>query len=278
MLTVNPIKHENLAKQAVSLPHVPVTKWQAKFPIEFQQSSYTIKTADSLDEFHEVLALRKEVFLDEFAGGSPLESDFDDYDLDADFLIIKQKGEIVASYRLISSRVSTKFYSSSEFYSDGFFSSSASKVELSRACVRKGQRASIALHLLWRGLVQYLQATDAQYLFGCSSIQTLDIEKVVNAYRQLKEKDALSNEISVSPRPDYCLLDVHSLAENDRLKPKTDEDLIPPLLQGYLRAGAKVYGTPAFDLSFGCIDFFTALDLNHLAPDFHKKYIVQQFQ
>ncbi|MCB5295473.1 MAG: hypothetical protein LHW52_02880, partial [Candidatus Cloacimonetes bacterium] len=41
-------------------------------------------------------------------------------------------------------------------------------------------------------------------------------------------------------------------------------DRIPSLLNSYLKAGAKVCGSPALDRSFKCIDFLTLLDVSEL--------------
>ena len=47
---------------------------------------------------------------------------------------------------------------------------------------------------------------------------------------------------------------------------------IPPLLLSYLRAGSKVYGKPALDKDFGCIDFMTILNLKDLTRFYKKRY------
>ena len=47
---------------------------------------------------------------------------------------------------------------------------------------------------------------------------------------------------------------------------------IPSLLRSYISAGAKVYGAPARDLEFQCIDFFTILNLEELNSSYEKRY------
>ena len=41
--------------------------WTAKLSFKIQQGKYTIKVADNISEFNQVLELRKQVFLSEFA-------------------------------------------------------------------------------------------------------------------------------------------------------------------------------------------------------------------
>ncbi|SMF05197.1 GNAT family N-acetyltransferase [Pseudobacteriovorax antillogorgiicola] len=267
----------SMAEQAnKSLPQ----SWQAKLPFEIQQSSYTIKTANSKAEFDKVLELRREVFLSEFASHDISDqSDFEAFDLDADFLIIMQGEEVIASYRLIYSDYSKNFYSASEFDIKPFLKNSSRTLELSRACVKKGKRAGIALHLLWRGIAEYMTRSGAQFLFGCSSVQSLDLQEIVNIYRFLKQEGVLSDEFDICPHANYHLIKVEGMLTGKQSEPEVvDSSLIPPLLLGYIKAGAKIYGAPAVDLRFGCIDFFTVLDFERLSKSFLRKYIQRQIQ
>ncbi|NLO44190.1 MAG: hypothetical protein GX106_04435 [Candidatus Cloacimonetes bacterium] len=49
------------------------------------------------------------------------------------------------------------------------------------------------------------------------------------------------------------------------------KDRIPSLLMSYLNVGAKVYGSPALDREFQCIDFLTLLDTRNLLSDKLRK-------
>lgn len=257
------------------------TNWEPKLAIELRQNLYTIKTADSLAEFHQVMDLRREVFLEEFASMPPGQKlhDYESFDQEADFLIIKERDEIIATYRLICSKFSQKFYSASEFTIDEFIASPGIKLELSRACVKKGKRSSIALHLLWRGIAEYMMRTGARYLFGCSSVKTMDLQTIVRLYSFLRKEEALDSRFDIKPLPDYHIIDTHGLiGQNISAGERIDIRSVPPLFLGYLKAGAKVYGAPALDLKFGCIDFFTVLDFNSLSSSYLRKYIKSQIQ
>ncbi len=261
-----------------TLPTLP-SHWQAKVPLEIVQSRYIIKTADSADEFAKTIALRNEVFLKEFAGKDEepgeLLCDLEARDQDADFLIIKEAGtgDVLASYRLICSKFSRDFYSKSEFSLGSFLDEEGTKLELSRACVRADKRSSgILVHLLWRGLVAYIQATGSRYLFGCSSVQYLHLPELVKVYRQLNALNALTEAFHVKPLPEYKILDTEGLR---LMNPQASESAIdlPPLLLAYVRAGAKIHGAPAYDQDFGCLDLFTVLDFDNLDSAFAKRYL-----
>ena len=265
-------------------PELPQS-WRAKLPLCIEQSGYVIKTANSLQEFEEVMALRREVFLQEFAqlAWDGDQHDFEEVDQHADFLIIKDQTQIIATYRLICSKFSNHFYSETEFEIGPFLESPGIKLELSRACVRKSARASIALHLLWRGIAEYMMRTGARYLFGCSSVKSLDLETIIQVYRYLKSEHALDDKFDIKPRQNYHIIDTKGLIGSVSAADQTtglniDRQAVPPLFLGYLKAGAKVYGAPALDLSFGCLDFFTVLDFNSLSSSYLRKYIKSQIQ
>lgn len=262
----------NTKKDAVSA--MPKT-WKAKHFFEIQQGRYTIKTANSFDEFFQVLELRREVFLGEFSKlDRSDEQDFEAMDLDADFLIIKEHNEIIATYRIISSEYSDNFYSRSEFKLDEFLSHPDRKIELSRACVKKEKRNGAAIHLLWRGIAAYMQAMDTKYLFGCSSFQFLNLENILSLYAFLYQENAVGTEYNISPLPLFNIIDTQGIIENTKsLSTPVDLNIVPPLLYAYVKAGAKVYGSPAFDLAFLCLDFFTIFNIDHVTVSYKKKYL-----
>lgn len=260
-------------------PEAPET-WRAKVAFEIKQGAYIVKTADCIEEFQEVIALRTEVFIREFAGKDSENLDFDPIDLQSDFLIIKcaRTNELLASYRLISSQFSQEFYSCSEFYLHEFLKTSDRKLELSRACVRASKRSSgIFVHLLWRGIAEYSHRTETRYLFGCSSIQTLDLRQLVSVYRYLHGEKAFDPSFSVSPRDEYKIIDINGLLNFSRGqhgKEETSADLLPPILLAYLKAGARVYGAPAYDQDFNCLDLFTILDFQQISGAHARKYVL----
>ncbi len=251
--------------------------WQPKIAFEMKQSRYIIKTAQSAQEFEDTIKLRSEVFLREFAGktGDDL-LDIEDRDCDADFLIIKDAvtSEIYASYRLICSEFSSNFYSRSEFSLGSFLKSPGRKLELSRACVRADKRSSgIFLHLLWRGLIEYIKLSGSRYLFGCSSIQYLKLPDLVSVYQTLDKLDAISQDYGIKPLPAYSILDLQGLLKSSIGSNSKVALPLPPLLLSYVKAGAKVYGAPAYDQDFGCLDLFTVLDFENLNALFVKRYL-----
>jgi putative hemolysin len=46
----------------------------------------------------------------------------------------------------------------------------------------------------------------------------------------------------------------------------------PPLIKGYLRAGAEIAGPPAVDMAFGTADLPMLLTLDRLAPRYARHF------
>jgi len=245
-----------------------------KVNLSLEKGSFLVKTVDHPSELAAVLRLRHEVFHKEFLGEKlPLEIDMDDYDALGDHLIImdQEKKKIVGTYRLICSKFSPSFYSTSEFELSQFLKEPSVKLELSRACIHQDYRTGAVINLLWRGLVQYLQTVKADYLFGCASIRTMESEEVNAILAYLSNRGYLNEQYAIRPHADYKMHGVLSSAAPEEVVAK-GKGLIPPLLSSYLRAGAKVCGEPALDRSFQCVDFFTILKMDEVTKIYEKRY------
>lgn len=242
--------------------------FSAKVPLEIQRGKYLVKTAENFFELNQALCLRYQVFHREFQNKViPFGSDWDDLDLLADHLIIKDQetDEVVGTYRLISNLFSKSFYSVQEFNCEDFVFDSRVKVELSRAAIHSKYRNGITLSLLWKGITQYIEKTNSAFLFGCSSINTMEINSVFHLLGILSEMNVALSEFSVSPKWEYKRKNrIHFINQK-----KVSQ--LPPLLLSYLRAGAKVSLMPAWDYDFHCVDLFTALDTQALRTELKKR-------
>jgi len=220
------------------------------------------------------MRLRYEVFHREYMNRKfPYGFDSDAYDMAADHLVIADPAQdrIVGTYRLIASNYTQNFYSATEFAIDSFLALPGNKLEMSRACIHRDYRKGVVMTLLWRGLIEYIQKIEAQYLFGCGSIKTLDPydARLVSDY--LAEKGHIAEDFQVQPIGQYRL-DMDAATPGYTYHREAGKTLIPPLLNSYIRAGAKVCASPALDRDFRCMDFFTALNMRELTRSFERKY------
>jgi putative hemolysin len=253
--------------------HKLLRAFRPKVSFAFDKGNYTVKTVENWTELEQVLRLRHEVFHKEFMGKTlALGMDFDRFDSVGDHLVIvdRESGKIVGTYRLICSQFSKSFYSASEFGLDEFLQVPGVKLEMSRACIHKDFRDGVVISLLWRGLIQYVQAVKADYLFGLASIRTMDQNDVGSIYQYLNANGFLSKEFSITAVPSYTMPGGEALATAG--SPDNGKALIPPLLNSYLRAGAKVCGLPALDESFECVDFLTVLRMKDISKLYDRRY------
>jgi putative hemolysin len=242
--------------------------FERKVPISLANSRYLLKTVENFGELSLALRLRHDVF---FAWGLgrklPDELDVDPYDADSDHLVVieKETGKIVGNYRIRSSAFHSKFYSEDEFGLEELLSSTKQcKIEIGRACIHPEHRTGAVIQLLWRGLLVYMRATEARYLFGCSSISTRVSRQVEHVWKYLNENQLIHDQLHVFPRNPFAFRDVNGI--------EVEQVELPPLLTSYIRSGAKVLGPPAFDPEFECADFFTLLDLNDLTEKRARRY------
>ncbi|NJL25918.1 MAG: GNAT family N-acetyltransferase [Calothrix sp. SM1_5_4] len=262
------------ARRAKSL-YQKIREYRPFVEVRYETEDFLVTTAGSGRDLLQALELRHEIFIEEWQGRrEPSGLDVDEYDFRADHLIIidKSASALVGTYRLLSSHFTHDFYSSSEFRLGRFLSGPEVKLEMGRACIRAGFRTGVTIDLLWRGLVQYILKTNTRFLFGCSSVRSTDAALVSSLYRTMAEEGRWSDEYAIRPTRDYEFPGFAAEAASV-LGAAERREWMPPLLRSYLNAGAKVYGAPALDREFECVDLLTILDWRALNPRFHARFM-----
>lgn len=247
--------------------------FRPKRTIDATVGRYRIKTAQSPAEVLAALRLRHEVFFRERLGRTlPGEIDFDRFDLFADHLIVidTEANRLIATYRMLCSNLTKRFYSETEFELDGFLAANGAKLELGRACIASDYRNGTALNLVWKGVLRYAAATGARFLFGCTSVDTVDLE-IARGILDCLGHARIDRRYGVQPKPRYRF-DWDGRAIRRR-ESGYYEAMIPSLLKSYLKAGARVHGFPALDRAFQSTDFFTVLDFRDMTPRFAARFM-----
>lgn len=237
--------------------------------INIKTKNYELKSATNLNELLSVFKLRYKNFLEE--DSEKMNSfDVDTYDHLCDHLIIKCRAtdEVVGTYRILCSRYSRSFYSENEFVLSDFLKESGTKLELGRVCIDKDHRNGSVIDLLWKGIGKYANLTKARFLFGCSSVNTTDVSKANNLYNSFNREGHLASDFDIYTTKKYTM----NYSEINLGNTASSDFMTPSLLKSYFSAGAKVYGRPAVDYEFNCIDFMTILDLNNLSRLFKRRY------
>jgi len=117
--------------------------------------------------------------------------------------------------------------------------------------------------LLWTGLARYMLQNGYDYLIGCASMSMADGgHAAASVYRRLQAHMA-PLEYHVFPR---CPLPLDSLNQ-------TLPAAVPPLIKGYLRAGAWVCGDPAWDPDFNTADLPILMPLARLDSRYARHFL-----
>lgn len=277
------VKNSKKISSAVSTvikDHVLWLKYfRPKIRFQFDHGNYVVKTAENGEELKKILKLRYDVFFKEYREiEKHLQIDMDRFDLFSDHLAVFKKDttDCIATYRLIATLFARKFYSQTEFDISAILKLPGAKLELGRACVDAKHRNSGMMLLLWKGLSEYVRLSDARYLFGCSSIKTMDIREIADIYTYLKTRHPAPGPFRVRPLKKFQikeLADESGILQETIDTPEPDvQKKIPALMMLYLKVGAHICGEPALDRKFHCADFFTLLDTSKMSKQAERKY------
>jgi putative hemolysin len=158
------------------------------------------------------------------------------------------------------------FYSATEFDLTALAPMLPAAVEAGRACVDRAHRNGMVIMLLWSGIAGYAARHGARYLLGSASIPVgQDPQGVARAIYNLPSSHYLGATPEVKPRNPFPLA---LLGAN----PATVPAALPPLLQSYLRAGAKLGGQPHWDESFGTADLLVWMDFESMQGKYAKRF------
>ena len=237
-------------------------------PLHHRQSLF-VSIASSEEDINQCLTLRHRVFACEL--GAQLESrhaglDYDYFDAYARHLMVKdtRTGRVIATSRLLSSktaRLSGSFYSETEFDLHKVLSLNANYLEVGRTCVMESYRNSAALSLLWRGIVRIAVIDDVDYLIGCVSMPLGPSFTYAHSIMNLLREQYYSCD-TLRVYPHYPLPELQAQIMKDVI--------MPTLLKGYLRLGAKVCGEACYDKNFNVADVFILLQRESLEKKFSR--------
>lgn len=207
--------------------------------------------------------LRYHVFAEEM--GARLASadaglDEDPFDEYCDHLVVRAEhtGEIVGTYRMLPPERAAecgRLYADTEFDLGALDELRPSLVETGRSCVHPEHRSGAVVSLVWAGIARYMLLSGRRYLGGCASVPLSDGGAfAAGVWDTVRAKHYAPDEFRVHPLQPWECEDV----------PRPPRAVLPPLLRGYLRLGARVCGYPAHDPDFDVADLFVLLDLERV--------------
>ncbi len=238
-----------------------------------------VKLATTFTEIAAALRLRFEVFNLELQEGllASYERgyDTDAYDAYCDHLIVKDltSGKVVGTYRLLRQSVATRnigFYSENEFDLSKLKQLPGELMELGRSCVAHSHRNATTISKLWNAIIEYARRRGIAYLFGCGSLHQSEVEDVLPIYAYLRDHYFAPEEFRVQPVASCRMkLDEEACVRYD---PRAMSRQLSPVMKGYLRAGVRICGAPAFDAEFGTADVLVLLEMDKLAARYKHHY------
>jgi putative hemolysin len=200
--------------------------------------------------------------------------DADRFDEHCDHLLVREdnSGDLVGCYRMLSPTGAVAaggLYTATEFDIRALDSLRPSLVEMGRAVVRQDHRSGAVVLLMWAGILAYLDRCGYDYVTGCVSVPVNEDAgnagdgappgtQIRGVRDVVQRRHAAPAGFRVYPhRP--VIIGGRPL---DDIAPPA-RPVIPPLMRGYLRLGARICGEPAYDTDFGVGDFPALLDKRH---------------
>lgn len=239
--------------------------------------SLEVRLASGKKDVRKAQRLRFKVFFRD-GGAAPdaktaiTRRDADRFDKFCDHLIVidhaarnrhgKLKPKVVGTYRLLRSDVAKRiggFYSSTEYEVAPLLARHDGKkfLELGRSCVLEPYRGKRTIELLWRGILGYIRRHRIDALIGCASLEGANPFAHALALSFLAYHASAGEEWRVRARSELYV-PMAMLAE-EAVDSRKALNALPPLVKGYLRAGAKFGDGAVVDHKFNTTDVFVIL-------------------
>jgi len=174
---------------------------------------------------------------------------------------------VVGTYRVLPPHKAQeigRLYSDAEFDLTRLDHLRPKLVELGRSCVHQDYRSGAVIMALWSGLAQYMQKHGYEIMLGCASIPMADGGHfAASLYNSLSNDQMAPVEFHAFPRLALPL---------DKLNGGLEVEA-PPLIKGYLKLGAKICSSPAWDPDFNTADLLTMLRLSEINPRYAKHFL-----
>jgi L-ornithine Nalpha-acyltransferase len=262
----------------------------AQWPVLASSASLEVRLAETDSEIEAAQRLRYHVFYEEMSAvPSPAmrqeRRDFDHFDNFCDHLLVVDReahGEdgqprVVGTYRMmrdVDARRAGGFYTGGEFDIAPLISSldkGAKLLELGRSCVLKAYRSKpISVQLLWRGLGVFNDRFSTDLMFGCASLAGTDPDALALPLSYLHHFHAMPENLPVRAQ-DNLYVEMNRIPK-DKIDPKEALRALPPLIKGYVRAGARIGNGAVIDHQFGTTDVFIYFPLSNMNARYQSRF------
>lgn len=235
-----------------------------------------VRLACTAEDIAAAQRLRYRVFVEEMGAHQTTAArdsgrDEDRFDAVCDHLLAMAGGEVVGTYRLIRRPAADKvggFYSAAEFDISAL-AGAGTLLELGRSCVDSRWRSRGAMQRLWQGLAAYVVEHRIDLMFGCASLPGTDIAALAPHLAYLRDHHRAPDGLRIRPLADRRV-DISGLPA--AIDPRRTFCTLPPLLKGYLRAGAWVGDDAVIDHEFNTTDVLVMMDTEAIAERYLRRF------
>lgn len=261
-----------------------------RWPVLATAGALEVRLAETEWEVEAAQRLRYEIFYEEMSAvPSPAmrehRRDFDRFDDCCDHILVVDRATmddegqplVVGTYRLIRDADAKRaggFYTAGEYNISRLLASDAMGgrvLELGRSCVLKAYRAKpITMQLLWRGLMLCVARFSIDTMFGCASLHGTDADALALPLSYLCHYHPMPEAMRVRARPElYVSMD---RMPKDAIDVREALRALPPLIKGYLRAGAQIGDGAVIDRQFGTTDVFIYMPVAGMDSRYRNRF------
>jgi putative hemolysin len=261
-----------------------------QWPVLASLGALEVRLAETEWEVEAAQRLRYRVFYEEMSAiPSPAmreaRRDFDTFDEYCDHLLVVDRGAfdddgqpaVVGTYRLMRDGEASRaggFYTAGEYNIAPMLAGieqTSRLLELGRSCVLKQYRVKPAtMQLLWRGVMVYNQRFSIDLMFGCASLPGTDPQALALPLSYLHHFHLMPEGLRVRARPE--LFANMALMPKEAIEAKEALRALPPMIKGYIRAGASVGDGAVIDRQFGTTDVFIYLPLAKMDARYRSRF------
>lgn len=203
--------------------------------------------------------LRYDVFVDEMGAtpGGTAGLDADAFDAVSDHILLTDPAHpdrgVIATLRVGW----TTDYTAREFDLGALKHSGRSLAEAGRACLHPAYRGGLAGVMLFRGLIDLLNARGVALAVGTASFPGADAARHLPALRRLHQEALAPPDLRPVARGPQAL-------RVEGTAPRSAMAGVPALIKSYLRAGAWVGDGAFVDRDFNTVDVCMVMDMTRL--------------
>ena len=262
-----------------------LTEW----PVLATAGTLEVRLAETEDEVEAAQRLRYRVFYEEMTAIPSPEMrekrrDFDRFDSFCDHMLVIDRSVIdeggqpavVGTYRLmrdVDAERAGGFYTSGEYDIGRILGQlgTANLVELGRSCILPEYRSRAStMQLLWRGVMVYDLRFSIDLMFGCASLAGTNPDSLALPLSYLHHFHPMPDGMHVRARPDlYVEMD---RLPKEAIDPKVALHALPPMIKGYLRAGASIGDGAVIDSQFDTTDVFIYFPFSKMDARYRARF------